>query len=111
MNAIENAKAYDFQTWLIGIMRSFISGGSSAIVSAFAVIGVAPDKFNFSDGLGKTAKVMLFMFAFTGIYRMCEFLQLHGAPDKVEQSLAQAAESAQVTVAAVKQAQSEASKP
>lgn len=110
MQVIENAKSYDVATWLLGIMRSFISGGSSAIVSGFAVIATAPEKFNFSHGIGKTLKVMTVMFLFTGLYRMFEFLQLHSIPDKIDQSLAHAAESAQQTVAAVKQAQVEAGK-
>jgi hypothetical protein len=88
--AISNAKSYDVATWVLGIFRSFVSGGSSAVVSGFAAIGIAPDRFNFADGMGKTFKMMGVMFLFVGIYRMCEFLALHGAPDKLTQSLDEA---------------------
>jgi len=83
MDAITNAMGYDWPTWLLGIMRSFISGGSSSMVAAMGGMGIAPDKFNLNAGLGNTVKLMVVMFVFQGCYRMFEFLQLHSAPDKV----------------------------
>ena len=94
---------YDWATWRMGIMRSLISGGSAAMVSGLASIGIAPDKFNFSGNLSSTLKLMLIMFCFQGGYRMFEFLALHPAPDPL--AAAQAIQSAQVaakeTVAAI----------
>ena len=83
MNAITNAMQYDWPTWFLGIMRSFISGGSSSMVAAMGGMGIAPDRYNLNAGLGNTVKLMVVMFVFQGCYRMFEFLQLHSAPDKV----------------------------
>ncbi len=92
LTAVTNAQTYDWSTWMLGIFRSFISGGSAAMVSGLTSIGIAPDKFNLSNSVGNTLKLMGVMFLFQGGYRMFEFLQLHGAPDKLQQSLQVAAE-------------------
>ena len=78
-----NASRYDWATWLMGILRSLLSGGSSAMVSGFASMGIAPGTFNLTSSIGNTFKLMGIMFLFQGLYRMFEFLQLHGAPDPV----------------------------
>jgi hypothetical protein len=87
MTLLRNAKEYAWGEWYLGIMRSFISGGSSSMVAAMAGMGIAPDKFNLQTGNGggiwHTAELMLVMFVFQGLYRMFEFLTLHSAPDKV----------------------------
>jgi hypothetical protein len=85
LTAITNAKTYAWSDWLIGIMRSFLSGGSAALISGGggAIAGI-------------TAKQQYIMmgssFLGMGIYRIGEFLQLHGAPDKIQQTLQVAAE-------------------
>lgn len=84
ITAVKNATAYDWPTWLLGIMRSFLSGGASALITGGggAVLGI-PQK-----------QVWLLMgtnFILMGLYRMGEFLQLHGAPDKLQQTLEAAA--------------------
>ena len=78
---IANAKQYDWPTWFLGIMRSFISGGSSAMVAGLTSIGIAPGTFNLHSSIRNTLELMGIMFMFQGGYRMFEFLQLHGAPD------------------------------
>lgn len=76
MTAVQNAKSYDWQTWFLGIMRSFLSGGAAAFVTGAG--GAAA---------GITAKQQYIMmgasFLGLGLYRMGEFLVLHGAPDPV----------------------------
>lgn len=81
--AIENAKGYDWSTWFLGAMRSFISGGSAAMVAGLTSMGIAPNTFNLTNSIHNTFKLMGVMFLFQGLYRMFEFLQLHGAPDKM----------------------------
>jgi hypothetical protein len=83
MQAYDNALKYDWPTWFIGILRSFISGGSSAMVAGLTSMGIAPGTFNLNNSVGNTIKLMGIMFMFQGGYRMFEFLQLHGSPDKV----------------------------
>jgi len=104
MTAVTNAKAYDWSTWLLGIFRSFISGGSAAMVSGLTSIGIAPDKFNLTSSVGNTLKLMGVMFLFQGGYRMFEFLQLHGAPDKLQATLATAADAAKTAQVAAGEA-------
>jgi hypothetical protein len=99
-----NAGKYDWPTWMLGIMRSFISGGSSAMVSGLASIGIAPDKFNFTGNLGNTLKLMGVMFLFQGGYRMFEFLQLHGAPDQLQATLEKASVATKQAASAVAEA-------
>lgn len=108
MLAIDNAKQYDWGTWWIGILRAFISGGSSAMVAGLTSMGIAPGTFNLSGSLGNTLKLMGIMFLFQGGYRMFEFLQLHGAPDKLQQSLSTAAAATKQAGAAISKAQVDA---
>jgi hypothetical protein len=97
-----NAKGYDWSTWTLGILRSFISGGSASMVAGFTSMGIAPNTFNLTNSIGNTIKLMAVMFLFQGAYRMFEFLAIHGAPDKLQQALQTAADAAD---ASAKQAQ------
>lgn len=103
LTMVTNAGRYDWATWMLGIMRSFISGGSASMVAALTSIGIAPGTFNLNTGITNTLKLMGVMFVFQGGYRMFEFLQLHGAPDQLQAALQQASD-------ATKAAQVETSK-
>jgi hypothetical protein len=74
ITAIANAQRYDWGTWLIGIMRAFLSGGAAAL-AALGGSGLAG--LNLHQTLIMTGSGFLIM----GLYRLGEFLQLHGAPD------------------------------
>jgi hypothetical protein len=87
ITVFSNAHKYDWPTWFMGILRSFISGGSSAMVAGLTSMGIAPGTFNLTNSLSNTLKLMGVMFLFQGGYRMFEFLQLHGAPDKLQAAL------------------------
>lgn len=102
--AVTNARAYDWKTWLLGIFRSFISGGSSAMVAGLSSMGIAPGTFNLTNSVGNTLKLMGVMFLFQGGYRMFEFLQLHGGPDQLQVALNTAEDAAKVAVVAVQDA-------
>src|SRR5271163_3950132 len=102
---LTNAAKYDWQTWLMGIMRSFLSGAAMALTTGTggALLSIP----------GPTLwRLMALNFVVMGLYRMGEFLQLHGAPDQVQASLKAAAEATQAVAqqadaaaAAVKDAQ------
>ncbi len=96
--AVTNARSYAWADWLIGIMRSFISGGAAALItgSGGSVLGI-PGK--------QIWELMGINFVLMGLYRMGEFLQLHGAPDQVQQALATAAASSAATSDAIASAQ------
>jgi hypothetical protein len=76
MQAYANAQCYAWSDWLIGIMRSFLSGGAAAFITlgGGALVGVPSNKLWIMIGIN---------FVTMGLYRMGEFLQLHGAPEKV----------------------------
>jgi len=105
--ATTNAKSYDWATWMIGIFRAFISGGSSAMVAGLTSMGIAPGTFNLTGSIGNTLKLMAVMFGFQGGYRMFEFLQLHGAPDQLQQSLNTAEAKAKEATAAIQDAKTQ----
>jgi hypothetical protein len=74
--AVTNASQYAWSDWYIGIMRSFLSGGAVAFATlgGGSAVGVA----------GKQLWIMIAVnFCLMGLYRMGEFLQLHGAPEKI----------------------------
>jgi hypothetical protein len=105
LTIFQNAKKYDWATWMLGIMRSFISGGSSAMVAGLTSMGIAPGTFNLTNSVGNTLKLMGIMFMFQGGYRMFEFLQLHGAPDRLQQTLQVAEDATDVAATQVNRAQ------
>ncbi|HWH59341.1 MAG TPA: hypothetical protein VN682_17055 [Terriglobales bacterium] len=98
MTAIDNARTYAWGDWWIGIMRSFLSGGAAAFLTGTggALVGVPS---------GQVWKLMGINFVLMGLYRMGEFLTLHGAPDKVQENLNVAEGKAKEAVAAVQEAQ------
>lgn len=104
MTAISNAQGYAWTDWGIGIMRSFLSGGAAALLTGTggALVGVPNTQI---------WKLMLINFILMGLYRMGEFLTLHGAPDKLQQSLDVAEGKAKEAVAAVQDAKASAVPP
>jgi hypothetical protein len=89
---VVNAKKYDWSTWLMGIMRSFLSGAAIALTTGTggALLSIPSTML---------WKLMGINFLVMGLYRMGEFLQLHGAPDQVQASLKAAAEATQAVAA------------
>jgi hypothetical protein len=84
LKAYTNATRYGWSDWLIGIMRSFMSGGAAAFITGGggAIAGITPKQQYIMMGSS---------FVGLGLYRLGEFLQLHGAPDKLSQTLDTAA--------------------
>jgi hypothetical protein len=83
MQAISNAKQYDWATWLMGLWRSTVQGGAGAVVSGLATIGIDPDHFNLTTGLGDVFKMIGTVFLVMGVIHMFVFLQTHGAPEAI----------------------------
>ena len=97
MHIFKNAQAYDWQTWLLGIMRSIFSGGAAALIS---LGGATAAGLNISQ----VAKLTGTSFVLMALYRLGEFLQLHGAPDKLQQALNTADSANQQAGAAIQEA-------
>lgn len=106
LTAVTNASHYAWGDWFLGIMRSFLSGAAVALTTGTggAVLGIPGPM---------VWKLMGINFVLMGLYRMGEFLQLHGAPDPVAQAAAlQKAEVAgKQVVAAVAEAKATAPEP
>lgn len=101
LTMMTNASKYAWGDWMIGILRSFLSGGAAALVTGGggAIAGI-------------TAKQQYIMmgssFLGLGLYRMGEFLQLHGAPDQLQASLTTAASATAEAGKAIADAQAQA---
>lgn len=104
MSLVSNAQGYAWGDWWIGIMRSFLSGGAAALLTGTggAVIGIPGHQ---------VWQLMGINFVLMGLYRMGEFLTLHGAPDKLQQSLNVAESKTKEAVEAVKDAKAAALPP
>jgi hypothetical protein len=95
-----NAGKYDWPTWMLGIMRAFLSGGASALMTGAggAVIGIP----------GKQVWILMGVnFVLMGLYRLGEFLQLHGAPDQLQASLERASVATKEAAQAVAEAKTQ----
>ena len=45
------------KVWLSGLAAAGVSGAAGGVLNAFAAIGIKPDVFNLSQGLGSTMKL------------------------------------------------------
>ena len=83
--AVANAKSYAWGDWLVGLLRAFLSGGAVALATLGGASAVGLDST-------RAWKMVVINFAIMGLYRLGEFLQLHGAPDKLQETLQTAQE-------------------
>ena len=79
---VSNIKSYDWATWIMGIWRAAIGGGSMGILSAPVSQGIDPEHFNFGAGAGHMAKMMGGMFVGGALIHMIIFLSTHQGPEK-----------------------------
>jgi len=100
LTAVVNARQYDWSTWLLGIFRSIMSGGAVALTTlgGASYVGTEPKKMWIMVG---------FNFLAMAGYRLGEFLQLHGAPDKLQQTLQVAADATAKAGGAIAEAQAQ----
>jgi hypothetical protein len=77
---VHHASSYDWNTWMMGLLRSALSGGSTALLTlgGATAIGVTSWKAWTMVGIN---------FVGMALYRMGEFLQLHDGPDKLTASI------------------------
>lgn len=90
---IQNASGYDWSTWSIGLMRSFLQGGGGALVGILGPMATDGKDFNLGSGLSHTLISMLIGFCIAGLLQLGMFLKTHGAPDQLKAALASAAAS------------------
>ena len=90
----------------MGIFRSITQGGSNGVLAGVVSMGIDPAHFNITGGgLSRLLGMMGGMFLLASIIGMVTFLQTHGAPDKVQQALTDAAAASAATSEAIATAQ------
>lgn len=108
---IVNARGYDWATWFMGIMRSFIAGGAGAVASPLGPMILDPKDYNLGSGLVKVLISMLIGFGVSGVVGLAMFLKTHSGPDRIQESLAVAADATAQAGAAIADAQKKAGEP
>lgn len=78
---IHNARKYDWASWRIGIMRSFITGGAGALAAPTGPMIMDPKDYNLGSGFVRVLASILIAFTFTGLAALGVFLKTHGVPD------------------------------
>lgn len=81
MTMLTNARGYDWATWVMGIMRAFISGGAGAIAGAFGPMVTDPKDWNLGGGLNHVLESMAIGFLIAGLTHLGIFLQTHATPE------------------------------
>src|ERR1035437_2719757 len=104
---VSNARGYDWATWLVGIMRSAVSGGATSILNTSGTSLILPDKVNLTTPTGfHMLLILLGVYFFMGaVTHMAIFLETHGMPDRIQFALAQAAAANAATGDAIADAQ------
>lgn len=103
---IQNASRYDWSSWVVGILRSFVQGGGGALAGFLGPMATDSKDFNLGSGLGHTLLSMLIGFFIAGCVQMGMFLKTHGAPDPImAQALADAAQASSKATEAIHVAQ------
>lgn len=85
MNGITNAQRLDWSGWLLGIMRSFVTGAAGAL-AATGTVGIADPKDWGSGNIKHMVMLAAITFFGTGIVHLMVFLQTHPTPDPVPPS-------------------------
>lgn len=85
MRMFLNAARYDWGTWVEGIWRSIVTGGTSGIISGFASMGIDPEHFNLKNSVGLHDLFVMSgaMFGAMAFVHIVLFLNTHPAPDKL----------------------------
>lgn len=99
--AYHSIRDYAWSDWLVGIMRSFLSGGAAAFLTGTggALVGIPS---------AMVWKLMGINFVMMGLYRLGEFLQLNGAPTQLQKTLETAAAATKEAGQAIAEAKSQA---
>jgi len=87
-----HAAHYDWNTWMMGLLRSALSGGSMALITLGGATSLGVSTW-------KTWTMVGINFIAMALYRMGEFLQLRSGPDPLTQSLDDAEKAADANVA------------
>lgn len=110
MQAFATASKLDWSGWFYGVWTSTMSGAWGAVAGISGPMLTDAKDFNLGSGLSHTLESMAIGFLLTGLFSLAKFLQVHPAPDKVQESLADAATANKEAGEAIGQAQKDAQK-
>lgn len=81
-----------WRQWSYGLGAAFIGGGAGAITSSQVAMGIAPDRFNYSNGIGNMAKMAALTFIVQGALMALAYLKQSPLPALVETTVITKAE-------------------
>ena len=73
-----------WKIWVHGLGSAFIGGGASGVVAAQAAMGIAPNTFNYSSGLGKMLRLGGVVFLISGALSAFGYLKTSPLPSEDE---------------------------
>lgn len=74
----------NWQQWVYGLGAAFIGGGAGAITASQVAMGIAPNTFNYSSGIGNMAKMAAITFVVQGGLMAFAYLKQSPLPALVE---------------------------
>ena len=69
------------EMWLRGAIAAAVSGAAGGVLTGFAAIGVDPQHFNLSQGMGMTMKIALAAALINGVIGLAAYLQKSPVPE------------------------------
>ncbi len=69
------------QIWLRGIIAAGVSGGAGGILTGLAAIGIDPQHFNLSAGLGSTMRIGVAAALINAVIGVAAYLQKSPLPN------------------------------
>lgn len=111
INALSTVKQLDWSGWFLGLWTSTISAIAGAIAGALGPMITDPKDFNLGTGLHHTIVSVSIGAGITGVVSLAKYLQMHPAPDQLQQALADAAKSTQKAADAIGTAQANVPTP
>lgn len=71
----------NFELWARGILAAVISGGAGGVLTGFAAVGIKPDVFNLTAGMGNTFKMAAAAALVNAVIGVAAYLQKSPLPN------------------------------
>lgn len=79
-NQVRRARAVRIELWLRGILAAAIAGAAGGILTGFAAMGIAPDRFNFNTGASQMWHMTMAAAAINAVIGVAAYLQKSPLP-------------------------------
>ena len=77
-------RARKVEIWLKGIIAAAVSGGSGGVLTGLAAVGIDPQHFNLSAGLGQTFRIAVAAAGINSVIGVAAYLQKSPLPGEDE---------------------------